>query len=493
MSNDKSKIIGIIAGLVAMAGIGALAFYLLSRNVSGGGGYNPSNTGSLKLTVAEANTNKPIQGAVVTISNSKLLNARDVISYNTALNTQSVNTDSNGIAVINNIPEGRYLLTVKCGGYNDYSTTIQITANYVTTLNVSLTINQNNPPDFVNTITIITRWVGNSYPNIPSNAGLSYMHVIAKRPDGTVLAEGLTDTEGKFTFKYAFKTSDQQERIDIYTLESVFEPYLPFLLSPSSNALYLKYNYSGSQPPIVINFSENNVLYLDVTPKVSIGSEAIVTPATTVINNIPLMSRNGNLPLLLTANGYPLTAFTYLFATLYMFGDNSNSRYLSCFKRGDLVYPDYKTNPTPYDYTKYPFKSQIDPYKTTYWATRNYPAILPKIIVNNTDVVALFETAPIRVGYKDTTHDTFSTVFLSCAWNSNLSRNIIKFIPVRTIGQSPTTAYEIYKEGTDLTAGIGIGVWCYHNNPENQERYVDQFLNPQSRGWQVITDSGVIK
>lgn len=493
MSNDKSKMIGIIAGILAMVGMGAFVFYLLSRNVSGGGGYNPSKTGSLKLTVVEANTNKPIQGAVVTISNSKLLNARDVISYNTALNTQSVNTDSNGLAVINNIPEGKYLLTVKCGGYNDYSTTIQITAGYVTTLNVSLTINQNNPPNLVNTITIMTRWTGNSYPNVPSNAGLSYIHVIAKRPDGTVVAEGLTDIDGKFTFKYAFKTSDQQERIDIYTLESVFEPYLPFLISPSSNALYLKYNYSGNQPPLIINFNESNVLYIDVTPKVYAGDEQLANPATMVSNDVPLMSRNGNLPLILTSNGFPLTAFTYLFATLYMFGDNSNSKYLTCFKRGDLVYPDYKTNPTPYDYTKYPYKSQIDPYKTTYWATRNYPAILPKKIVNGTDVVALFETAPVRVGYKDTTYDTFSTIFLSCAWNSTLSRGIVKFIPVRTIGQSPTTVYEIYKEGTDLTAGIGIGVWCYHSNPEDQERYVDQFLNPLKRGWQVILDNGVIK
>jgi hypothetical protein len=498
MSDDKAKLAGAVIGIGAVAGIGALIAYAMSKQagaVTPPTPPDPNKKGSLKVVVTDASTNKAIAGATVTITNTTITSKQTILSTNSILTTLSATTDSTGTAIINDIPEGQYTLTVHAGGYKDYTESIQITANYQTQVNVTLTVDQNNPPTYVNTITLYLRWQGNAYPNMPTGAGISYVDVMAKKPDGTIVAEGVTDKDGKFTFQYAFNTANQYERIDIYTKESVFEPYLPFVLSPSANAFTMKYSSTGSQPPIYMNFDEKNVLYLDITPMAIVGDEEITTPSTKTTNNVPYVERNGNLPLVLTANGYPLPKYDYLFATLYMFAKNTSSyKRLSCSKRGDLVYPDYQYNKAPYEYTKYPYPNQINPYKTSFWFTQNYPAILPKKIgsVNGEDnVIALFQTMPIRVGDTDTTYDWFSCIFVSCAWNSALSKSVFKLVPVKTLGASPTTAYDIIIEGSGLGTGIGIGVWCYHNNPESKERYTDQYLCPQSYGWQVIEDTGV--
>jgi len=501
MSDDKAKLAGAVIGIGAV-GIGALIAYAMSKQtgaVTPPTPPDPNKKGSLKVTVVDASTNKAIAGATVTITNTTITSKQTILSTNSILTTLSATTDSTGTAIINDIPEGQYTLTVHAGGYKDYTERIQITANYQTQVNVTLTADQNNPPTYVNNITLYLKWQGNAYPNMPTGAGISYVDVVAKKPDGTIVAQGVTDKDGKFTFQYAFQTANQYERIDIYTKESVFEPYLPFVLSPSANAFTMKYNSSGSQTPIYISYDENNVLYVDIEPLTDVCGETISTASTGIYNNVPVIHTNGNLPLKITANGYPLPAYDYLFATIFMFGKNKASyKVLSAFKRGDLTYPDYQYNKPPYDFTKYPYASAIQD-KTSMWFTQNYPMLFPKKIVSIGDednVIALFQTAPIRVGLDINTHDWFSCVFVSCAWNSALSKSVYKLLPVKTLTQNsniPVGEYYIVVEGSGLSTGIGINTICYHLDwdSSNAGKYTDQYLCPQSYGWQVIEDTGV--
>jgi hypothetical protein len=259
------------------------------------------------------------------------------------------------------------------------------------------------------------------------------------------------------------------------------------------------YSSSNNQLPIYLKYDENNALYIDVAVTNKYSEVGIQWTSTWILGGEPYLRHYGTLPLLVTANGNGLSSYRYLPSTTFMFAKKVGGNHAFCGKAKYEIfgtsYPDYKNNPAPYDYIKYPYREKIDLYKASYWAS-SYPAIIPKKVMKDGTTLFVFEVEAYKVGKENETWDTFSCVFVSCVWSSKLSKNLFKILPVKSVDASVLAyppIYTLVQEGSGLYSGLRISALGYHYNPEDAERSVVQYLYPQFYQWQVIRDDGVIK
>lgn len=485
-------------GLLALAllgiggAIGGLIAYQQIQKMKEGE-EKPDGKGNLVVVVKDTN-NIPVKDAVVYLTTKEayfrlITTHRQQNVIHTAI---SKNTDYDGRAIFNDLPAQTYNISVSKSGYQTFSDTIKVVKNTTTTKDI--TLQPTGGTGLVNKIKLQLKWVGNSYPNIPTNSPLYCMNVeVYKYPSREFIAGGITDINGVFSFDYQFSSQSATERIIVITTESVFEPYLPFIIAPSSFILEIKYQSTGVQTFTQV-FDEKNCVEVDIYSADTVFGEIATIGTTKKIGDKYYLHTNGNLGIALFSKGYTLAEFQFLSSCVVPFVVKKSGLYQKPFKRSDLEYPDI-SNDAVYNYASYPYYKDIDRTKPTFWASAIGKQIMPVKIhydqsTNRTYYIVLFQTAPIKVAkVSEPIYEIFEIQFVSCVYNPVISAYIYKPLKIKDTHLTPF--YFTIDSISDFK--IRISSPSFHYNPDGGEPYVEQFHNPIQYGYQIIHDGGVIK
>jgi len=508
---DKAGLAIALAGIGAVTAIGAIGAYAILQRAKaeeagagggvGGVGGDITQAGNLIVHVTDP-YGYPVKDANITLTTlSTAQQFRFTQTYNPVpLATFSATTNENGIANFKNIPALTYTMTVTKAGYNTYTTSVTVIANQTITQTVTLAIDPSNPPTYQNTIRVWLLWKGHPGIGLATGDPITNVEVIAYDAQSREIARGITDQNGMFSFKYNFKDPSTSERITFITLESIFEPYLRYLLSPTAITVWLRYDPKDNLPPVELDYDEENIMNLTLVPLLSISNESwYKAQAFLDDRGIPHLMSNSNFPVVVLPNNAPVSAYVYLPDTLSAFCSKKGIvKYLAPFKRSDLSYPAPLTQISFYKYTGYPHFRDIQATGIdTYWNTDTYKAIMPHKFLTDTSgilhYVLLLMFAPIRLSYTDP-WEYFKIEFISCAYCNVIKDYVFKKIPVKKIDltQLPVQVDYFSIEGEDLVFGTYQTTW----NKTPQEPYVIEYACPPQWAeytgtYQIIEDAGV--